>query len=174
MSTARGACAPNSSLLGPDDPLGNDGGVVQVQRPLWIDPPDQWENVDLFNYVALPAIGAQANVLSFQVPLGRNGKIFAIGNNFVGGGWAEGSGNVIWQVLVDGAPPAGAMSYDSILGSLGSPASPTRIAGFRIFENQILSLVVKNVNVVLAGQLSGGRILGYLYPREMEDSSTWL
>lgn len=149
---------------------------VQVQptrRPLWVDPPDQWENIDQYAYVLLPAIGAQANVLSFQVPIGRNGVIQKIANNYVGGGWNEGSGAVVWQILIDGAPPPGAMSYDSILGSLGSPASPTQIPGFRIYENQILTLVVKNVSVVVAGQLSGGRFVGYLYPREMESDSVW-
>jgi len=149
-------------------------GPVQTARPLWVDPPDQWENIDQFAYVALPAIGAEANVISFQVPLGRNGVIQAIANNFVGGGWAEGSGAVVWRIQVDGAPPPGATSYDLILGSLGSPANPVKISGFRIYENQVLTLVVRNVAVVVAGQLSGGRLLGYLYPREMEADNLWL
>lgn len=150
--------------------------VTPIRKPLWIDPPDQWENVDLINYVALPAIGAQANVISFQVPLGRNGVIHKVANNFVGGGWVEGGGLVTWQILVDGAPPPGANSYDNILASLGSPANPVTIAGFRIYENQVLTLVVRNVapGVVVAGQLSGGRLIGYLYPREMEDDGVWL
>lgn len=149
--------------------------VQRVRQPIWVEPPDQWENVDLINYIALPAIGAQANVLSFQVPLGRNGIIKKVANNFVGGGWVEGSGNVTWQILVDGAPPPGSSNYDLILASLGSPANPVELpGGFRVYENQVLTLVVKNVNVVLAGQLSGGRLLGYLYPREDEDDSVWL
>ena len=45
-----------------------------------------WENLDVVNYVALPAIGAEANVISFQVPGGRNGIIRKVANNFVGGG----------------------------------------------------------------------------------------
>lgn len=148
--------------------------VQPVRRPLWVDPPDQWENVDLINYVALPAIGAQANVLSFQVPLGRNGVIKKVACNFVGGGWTEGAGGATWQILVDGAPPAGSTTYDNILASLGSPANPVEIPGFRIYENQTLTLVVKNAAIVVAGQLSGGRLIGYLYPREMEADSAWL
>ena len=148
--------------------------VQPVRRPLWIDPPDLWENLDQVAYAALPAIGAQANVITFQVPLGRNGVIKKIANNLVGGGFNEGSGNVVWQILVDGAPPPGATSYDNILASLGSPANPVEIAGFRIYENQILTLVVKNVALAVAGQLSGGRFVGYLYPRDMEADSVWL
>lgn len=145
-----------------------------VQKPLWVDPPDQWENVDLLNYVALPAIAAQANVISFQIPLGRNGIIRKVACNFVGGGWTEGSGAVTWQILVDGAPPPGATSYDNILASLGSPANPVEIPGFRVFENQVLTVVVRNAAVAVAGQLSGARLIGYLYPREMEADGVWL
>ena len=148
--------------------------VQPVRRPLWVDPPDQWENLDQIAYAALPAIGAQAPVITFQVPLGRNGVIKKIANNLVGGGFNEGSGNVVWQILVDGAPPPGATSYDNILASLGSPANPVEIPGFRIYENQVLTLVVKNVALAVAGQLSGGRFIGYLYPREMEADSVWL
>ena len=148
--------------------------VQSVRQPTWVTPPDQWENLDLIAYVNLPAIAAQANVISFQVPIGRNGIINKVANNFVGGGWVEGSGAVTWQILVDNAPPPGATNYDLILASLGSPANPVGIAGFRIYENQVLTLVVKNASVVVAGQLSGGRLLGYLYPREMEDLNLWL
>jgi len=147
---------------------------MRVTRPVWIDPPDQWENLDLINYVNLPAIGAQFNVISFQVPIGRNGVIKKVANNFVGGGWVEGQGGVTWQILVDGAPPPGATTYDLILASLGSPANPVEIAGFRIFENQVITLVVKNVNIVVAGQLSGGRLVGFLYPKELESEDLWV
>ncbi len=145
-----------------------------VIKPLWIDPPADWQNLDLIAYVALPAIAAQANVISYQIPPGYNGVIKKVANNFVGGGWSEGSGGVSWQILLDGSPPPGATNYDLILASLGSPANPVAIAGFRIYENQVLTLVVKNVNIVVAGQLSGGRLIGYLYPREDENESIYL
>ena len=154
--------------------MSTDTQYQSVQKPLWVDPPDQWENIDLLNYVALPAIAAQANVISFQIPLGRNGVIRKVACNFVGGGWVEGTGDVTWQILVDGAPPPGATSYDNILASLGSPANPVEIPGFRVFENQVLSVVVRNAAVVVAGQLSGARLIGYLYPREMEADGVWL
>lgn len=149
--------------------------VQRVKKPIWIDPPTQWENFDQIAYIPLPAVGAQANVISYQIPLGRAAIIKKVACNFVGGDWTEGSGAILWQILVDGAPPPGATSYDSIPASLGSPANPVELpGGFRVYENQVLSLVVKNVAVILAGQLSGGRLMGYLYPREMEDSDQWL
>lgn len=151
------------------------GQLVIVERlPLHLYPPMEWENLDKCNYVAVPAIGASANIIDYTVPQGRNGIVNRIGCNFVGGGWVEGSGDVIWQILVDGTPPPGASDYNQILASLGSPANPVQIAGFRIFENQHLTVAISNVAVVVAGQLAGARLLGYLYPRDLEDANTWL
>jgi hypothetical protein len=148
--------------------------IQRITLPLNLFPPDRWTNLDVSNYVLLPAIGAQANIVSFQVPLGQHGIVKKIANNFVGGGWVEGSATVIWQILVDGAPPPGTTSYDTILTSLGNPSNPVEIAGFRIYENQILTLVVKNISSVVSGQFSGGRFVGWLYPRDMEDDGIWL
>jgi hypothetical protein len=135
--------------------------------PPWIYPPAEFEPIDLVNYINLPAVGASANIIAIQIPTGHNAIITHIANNFVGGGWTEGAGTVTWQIARDGAPVDG---YDLIPASLGSPASPTRHpSGFRAFENQIVTLAVNNVNVVLAGQLSGGRLMGYYYPIEYED-----
>jgi hypothetical protein len=142
--------------------------------PLWIYPPINWENVDQIAYTPLPAIGAEAVILSFQVPLGRNGIINKVACNFVGGGWTEGSGNVLWRILVDQGTPPGANSYEAIPASLGSPAQPVGIAGFRIFENQVVTVEIFNVAVVLAGQLAGARLCGYLYPRELEDPNVFI
>ncbi len=151
------------------------GPAVQpVDLPLRLFPPVNWENIDLLSYVALPAIGTTATILQFTVPIGRNGIIRKVANNFVGGGWTEGSGAVIWRILADGAPPPGASTYNSILGSLGSPANPVEIPGFRIFENQVISVVINNVSIVVAGQLSGARLIGYLYPRELEPPDIWI
>jgi hypothetical protein len=136
-------------------------------RPPWIEAPAESDLIDDINYVALPAIGATAVVLSRQVEQGYNGILLSLANNFVGGGWVEGSGSVLWQVLRDSAAVPG---YDAIPASLGSPANPVRHpSGFRIMEGQLLQLVVKNVNVVVAGQLIGGRWQGWYYPKEYED-----
>ena len=154
--------------------------VTNVQKPIWIDPPTNWENIDVFAYAPLGAIGASVTILTFIVPTGRNGVIYAIANNFVGGGWIEGTGDVVWQILVDGAPPPGANSYGNIFGSLGSPASPTRISGFRVFDGQTVTVVAlnnpagPNGGVVLAGQRVGARLLGHLYPRDLEADSLWI
>jgi hypothetical protein len=161
---------------------GDDGfrkiyGIHHITFPRGVS---NWENIDQDNYVLLPAIGAQATIISYVVPPGRNGVIYKVANNFVGGGWVEGTGDVVWRILVDGTPPPGATSYDSILASLGSPASPTEVPGFRIFENQVLTLVAfnnpagPNGGVVVAGQRVGGRFVGWNYPTDVEENDIWI
>jgi hypothetical protein len=148
--------------------------------PLWIYPPINWENIDQIAYVALPAINAEAVILSFQVPLGRNGIINKVACNFVGGGWTEGTGDLLWRILVDNGTPPGANSYEAIPASLGSPAQPVGIAGFRIFENQVVKVDIfnnpagPNGGVIVAGQFAGARLCGYLYPRELEDPNIFI
>jgi hypothetical protein len=152
-------------------------GINYVTFPRGIQ---NWENIDQDNYALLPAIGASVVIISYVVPPGRNGIIYKVANNFVGGGWVEGTGDIVWRILVDGSPPPGAVSYDTILASLGNPASPTEIAGFRIFENQVLQLVAFNNpagpdgGVIVAGQRVGARFCGWNYPTDIEDSDIWL
>lgn len=156
------------------------GPFLGRDLPPHLYPPRTWENVDQLSYVLIPAIGSAATVLTYIVPIGRNGIINKVANNFVGGGWTAGTGDLIWRILIDGAPPPGATSYNNIVDSLGSPAQPVGISGFRIFENQTLTVVVFNnpagINggVVVAGQLSGARLMGHLYPRDMEYHDLWV
>ena len=176
------AAAAVPAALNPNPPADPSAPVpAAVQRlPIWLWPPENWENIDQVSYVLLPAIGTTVTIISFQVPIGRNGIIRKIANNFVCGGWVEGTGDVIWRVLVDGTPPPGATSYDSISASLGSPANPVEIPGFRIFENQVITLVGFNNpagpsgGVIVAGQRLGGRLVGYLYPRDSEIDGLWI
>lgn len=134
-----------------------------------IYPPPEREPIDLINYVALPAIGASATIVSQLIEPGNNAIIRAYANNFVGGGWTEGSGAVLWQILIDNAAVPG---YDAIPASLGSPANPVyHPCGIRVQEGQLISLVISNVSVVVSGQLSGGRLMGYYYPKIYDDPS---
>lgn len=155
-----------------DSMLANSGTYSQTVKPPWIDPPVEFNPIDQLNYIPVPAIGATATVVQFQVPPGYNGIILSYANNFVGGGWTGGSGAIVWQILRDTAAIKG---YNNIVDSLGSPAAPTRHpSGFRVFENQIIAIVVKNISIVVAGQLTGGRLLGYFYPTRYEDPAVWV
>lgn len=156
------------------------GPFVGRDLPPHLYPPRNWENIDKFGYVLLPAIGSSATIISYVVPIGRNGVINKVANNFVGGGWIAGTGDIVWSILIDGAPPPGATSYNNITDSLGSQAQPVGISGFRIFENQVLSVTVlnnpagANGGVIVSGQRAGARLMGHLYPRDMEYLDLWV
>jgi hypothetical protein len=176
---AFGAAAPRAGLSGTVPRTAPASAVVAstaqpVELPIRIFPPVNWENFDIAGYTEIGVQGTTVTIFTFIVPIGRNGIINKIANTFVGGGFQEGQGGVIWRVLVDGGVPPGANSYYNILGSLGAMAAPTPIAGFRIFENQTLTFVAENVSLFPAQQFVGARLLGYLYPRELEESDIWI
>lgn len=148
-------------------PDGLDPSTGSYWLPPWIYPPAEAEPIDDIVYIALPAIGATSVVLTRTIDPGYNSVLQAFANNFVGGGWTEGSGAVTWRILIDQRAVPG---YDSIPASLGSPANPVRHpSGIRVFESSTVQLTVTNNSVVLAGQLIGGRWQGYFYPKEYED-----
>lgn len=171
---------PASAPSGPAQLAPFDPAHRRPDLPPWIYAPVNFENVDKINYVLVPAIGSTATIVSYVVPPGRNGIINKVACNFVGGGWIEGTGDILWRILADGTPPPGAVDYDAILASLGSPAQPTGITGFRFFENQIITVVAfnnpagPNGGVIVAGQRVGARLTGYNYPREIEESDIWI
>lgn len=156
------------------------GPFLGRDLPPHLYPPRNWENLDLESYTPLGALNTVVTILDYRVPIGRNGIVNKIANNFVGGGWTAGTGDIIWRILVDGATPPGATSYHDITDSLGSPSQPVAIAGFRIFENQRLTVVAFNNpagasgGIIIAGQRVGARLCGHLYPRDMEYSDLWV
>ncbi|HVC00310.1 MAG TPA: hypothetical protein VNJ12_13405 [Candidatus Dormibacteraeota bacterium] len=175
------AVAPGKPSPGPAAPLiaqpgpGVQGYVIQ-RLPVQNAMPPQGEDFEVHGYVALPAIGSWAIVCQRTVPTGRNGYIKRIANVFVGGGFEEGQGGVIWQIMIDLVDPtfgAGnqnqvAPFFDNIVASLGAVWQPSPIDGIRVREQQTFALVVKNVNVIVAGQFIGGRLGGYFHPIDLE------
>jgi hypothetical protein len=144
--------------------------LPEPQSHLYRMPPDGFPFNEV-NYVAIPAVGVTAAIITFKVPGGMNGVIRRMGNNFIGAGFQDGSGNLVWQILADGQP---IRNHQNILGSLGNPANPAETDPIRVYEGQTISLVVTNVAVApVAGQLSGGRLSGYYYPIEYDGTEAW-
>lgn len=143
--------------------------------PPWIYPPAEFEPVDKIGYVTIndPTVStAGVVVVSFKVPPSRNGIITTYGNNYVGGGFTEGSGDIFWQYRRNQNP---IKFYERVLASLGNVAQPTRHpAGFRVFENDTIDILVTNVNIVFGNQLSGGRLMGWVYPKKYDDPRKWV
>jgi len=143
--------------------------------PPWIYAPPEFEPVDEISYVQLPTPLPAPNsavVVSYRVPPNRNGVINTYGNNYIGGGFQEGTGNLYWQFLRNNQPIKG---YQRILGSLGNVSAPTRHpSGFRVFENDLIQIMVFNVSIVAAQQEIGGRLAGWVYPKKYDDRRIWV
>jgi hypothetical protein len=120
------------------------------------------------NGITIPAIGASATVVQFTVPKGQNGFVRRIANVFVGGGFTDFSGAIIWKIFLNLTQNIVAPNFDNIIASLGSVSNPTAVDGIHVMEGNIVALQVTNVSVVVSGQLSGGRLGGSFHPIPQE------
>ncbi|MCI0402701.1 MAG: hypothetical protein L0212_04165 [Acidobacteria bacterium] len=148
-------------------------GVPVVQRP-WVEMPASGKSFNQQNQaqVLLPAIGTTVTVVTVTVPQGYHGVIKRIANQFVGGGWTEGTGDLVWRILVDAMP---LQNYSNIIASLGAISDPTHLEeAIRIYENQVIQLVANNVAVVVAGQPLLGLLGGWFYPVSAALQPEWL
>jgi len=167
-----GDSGPGGTSPNPFDDQGLPAGSsIRIARlPLTNYIPPEGEEFTPAAYVALPAIGASAVIVQFLVPEGRNGIVNRFANVFVGGGFTEGSGGVVWQLFQDFTVGAVVPNFDNIVSSLGSVNNAKVLNGIRIKENQLVTLVVKNVSIVVSGQLVGGLLGGFTYPIDLEES----
>lgn len=111
------------------------------KTPPWVDPPESAIPFDPTSAITTPAPGAgDTVVLSFVVPRGHDGVITGLMHLYSGGGLQQGSGGIIWRLLIDGRA---VRNYDAMTVEFGSTAQPRRIAGLRIYENQTVEYVVQ-------------------------------
>lgn len=165
-------------ICNPPDPGVGDNAVQPVPTtvltlPAWIFPPVNSIAFDNTGDITIPAVGVEATVLTFTVPRGQNGVIKEIANVFIGGGFTDGSGAIVWRILQNNQAVRG---KENIVASLGSVAQPSRVGGggyIRILENDIISLTVLNASIVVAGQIIGGRLSGWFYPKDDDPTDIW-
>jgi hypothetical protein len=145
------------------------------QAPDSAFPPHLWQPLDGFPfdpaaYVSTPAVGSTSTVVQFTVPDGHHGVIWKLGNVYVGTGFVEGSGSLVWQILQD----LGVVrNYDNIVASLGTVTQPGQLSGpILIYEGQLIQLQVQNVSLVAGGTLVGGRLSGWFFPKSRLLGST--
>lgn len=147
------------------DAQGNSVDGSPIILPVYLFPSVDSESFDVCTGANLPSVGAQAVVVQFTVPEGRNGIIKRFGNVYIGSGFADFSGSLQWQLLLDNTPVP---NYENILASLGATANPAEVSSIRIKENQLVQLVINNISLIVGGAASGGRIGGWFYPVEEE------
>lgn len=167
-------CDPPAALnLTPDQVVTTPVPTTVLELPAWIFPPVNSIAYDATGDILLPAVGVETTVLTFTVPRGHNGVIKEIGNAFIGGGFTDGSGGVVWRVLQNNQAMRG---KENIVASLGSVAQPSRIGGggfLRILENDVITMTVLNAAIVPSGQIIAGRLSGWFYPKDNDPADIW-
>ena len=140
-------------------------GLLSGDLPPRVFPTVDSVSFDPTAYIALPAIGVTSTVLSIQVDDGYIAVLRVMANVFVGAGWTEGSGALIWQLIDnDGV----IRNYDNIVSSLGSVNNPQPLgggAGILVQEGHVVKLNVNNVSLAVGGAQVGARLGGWFFPK---------
>lgn len=91
-------------------------------------------------FPAYPAPGTgPITVISYQVPPGMFAVIAYLAIVHIGGGFVDGTGSVIWRVLVNGAGVKGLEALSSQLGAYNNP----NIVQIVLMENDIIQVTAE-------------------------------
>jgi len=139
-----------------------------------ISPPYGALTFNPFKAIPLPAPAAGDVVLAtFQVPIGYDGIITGQSNGYIGAGFMEGSGDIVWRIAVNQNT---ALRYlkdcGAILFSLGQINNHQTVpGGMRLYSGDTVALIVTCPNTSGAlppagtGQVFAG-LHGWFYPRK--------
>jgi hypothetical protein len=117
-------------------------------------------NTGQFPAYPAPASGT-VQLLSYQVPQGLVAVINLIAIVAVGGGFVDGSGNVIWRCWINGVGVDGLQNITAHMGNFDTPV-PIQIV---LTENDLFYITVEvATNPMPSGATSGARINGWTYP----------
>jgi hypothetical protein len=150
------------------------GGLMAIcpgkkyKDPPWIKMPGQGKRFSPMNSIALASItpGVDTLVTSFRVPLGYDGVINYIVQNYTGQGFQEGSGDLTWRIQLNQRYVKNYGNTEMQIGTLtqGGPTSPN--SQIILLSNQLVQYFV---NVSPTASLNGGRIIcalfGFWWPR---------
>jgi hypothetical protein len=152
-----------------DSPVGSrpeDGNLYP-----WLIPTSDFADFEKYGSVALPAVGAGATIVTFQVPQGYNGRITALGMDFAANGGAAFTQDVVpfqlsFGMFLNGQPAFRDFSNFNYL--FGSVSAPQAIAGIMIKEGQQIALRVINNSIVVTTQFVAAHFQGYFYGKNYE------
>jgi hypothetical protein len=133
-------------------------------RPNYWEPPRNAAPIEKSSqpFVAYPAPGAPAiTVLSYTVPNGYRGAIRWIAIVAVGGGFIDGTGNVVWRIQRNAQWVQG---YEMLTAQIGSWAEPNP-APLEVQENETYTVTVEvPTGMPPQSGTTGARFRGWLQP----------
>jgi len=112
-----------------------------------------------------PGVGAAAvTVLSMTIEQGLAAVVNFLAIQHFGGGFVDGSGNVIWRVLINGGAMKGLHALTSQIGTFAQP-NPIYIP---LIENDVLQVTAEvpagAANPPPPGTTTAARFHGWTYP----------
>ena len=138
--------------------------VSTVTPEPWGPYPDNRLPFDYGGAIALPAIPGENTVITFQVPNGYDGVAMAYSLNFLGGGFTQESGDIIWRIYRNNVA---IRNFEQITTERVSISTPRNIANLQVFSLDIITITVNHVaNVALNGQVVAS-MMGYFYPNQI-------
>jgi hypothetical protein len=112
--------------------------------------------------IDLPAVGDTTTIMTYAPPPGWTAVILRIGHDFIGTGvgFTEGSGQLIWQINLNGNQPI--PNYGSMTTTIGAVKHLEDISpGLIVQSGQTVYYRVNNVSLVAGGTKVFAGISGY-------------
>lgn len=130
--------------------------------PPWVQPPDGHVPFVEAGVVGVGVVGATTVALTFPVPQGYDGVITKIVLTYTGGGFIDGSGDLIWRIYADGTT---IKNFNAIDTTLGSAVIPWIVDNIRIYSGQVVRVDINHVANAALGANTAVKLAGYYYPR---------
>lgn len=144
-------------------PLGMPANPAATQRRVWLDEPPGSVPFDEKGAITLPPAptpGVDIVVVQFVVPTGYDGVINYISNNAALGTDQEGSGDLVWRILINDRP---VRNFGNITFQNGTIAQGRIVSPIRIFTGQTVTYTVQYAAGIVTGQVICS-LSGYFYP----------
>lgn len=130
----------------------------------WLYPPPGFRAFDFVRSIATPFAGVETTVVGFTVPVGFDGTVKRISHNFTGGGFTQGSGDLVWRIRVNNQV---VKNFGTLLTEFGSIQQPREIDGIVIRAGQTVTYSVVCSNAALiAGTYIVCCFAGYYWPKD--------
>ena len=130
--------------------------------PPWVVPPVGSDPFDATGVATVDVVGGQVTILTLLVPYGYDGVIKRFYHNYLGAGYVDGSGTLIWRILADGRP---IKNFGNIITQMGNAFTPRVTDGIRIFTGQTITYIVYHASDGILTDNCAASLAGYFYPR---------
>lgn len=131
----------------------------------WVEPPEGFQPFDFAGVIDTPAISgplADSAVLLFTVPAGFDAVIRDLSHNVTGGGFVEGSGDLVWRLRVDNEY---VRNFGRLTVQFGTVAEPRGTYGIVVKSGQTFRYLVANAGYIAGGTKVICTARGWFYPR---------